>query len=98
MAPDLVQTHLKYRNQGVQFIGLSSESDLELENIERFVEKYDTRWPIGYAAYETMEALGAQYLPSVVVVGRDGRVVGAYQGVHSAGDLGRLIDKALAAN
>ena len=97
MAPDLVQTHLEYRNQGVQFVGLSSESDLELENIEHFVEKYDIQWPVGYAAYETMGALGAEYLPSVVVVGRDGRVVGAYQGVHSADDLSRLIDKALAA-
>ncbi len=98
MAPALVQTQLKYQDQGVQFVGLTSESSLQLENIDAFIERHDTRWPIGYAAYQTMNSLGVRFLPSLVVVGRDGHVVGALQGMCSASEIGRIIDEALAAN
>ena len=98
MASDLVQTHLKYKDQGVQFVGLTSESGLSIESIDDFIGRHETSWPIGYAANQTMSSLGVMYLPSLIVVGRDGRVVGAIQGVCSASDIGQIIDKALAAN
>ena len=98
MAPDLVQTQEKYKDQGVQFVGLTSESGLEMENIDAFIGEHNASWPIGYAADDTMRSLGVMYLPSLVVVGRDGRVVGAIQGTCSASEISRIIDEALAAN
>ncbi len=98
MAPDLVQTYQKYKDQGVQFVGLTGESGLSIESIDEFIGRHDTSWPIGYAAYETMTSLGVTNLPSIVVIGRDGRVVGAIEGACSADEIGQIIDKALAAN
>ena len=64
-----------YRNRGVKFIGLTPEPRDELANVVAFISKHRTPWPTGYGAGGVMQALGANFLPWVVVVGRDGRVV-----------------------
>jgi len=72
--PNLVETQAKYRDDGVQFIGLTSETELQRETVEAFVEKYDIPWPIGLAANNLMEMLSVDSYPTTVIVGRDGRV------------------------
>ncbi|MCH8840332.1 MAG: hypothetical protein IH831_06575, partial [Planctomycetes bacterium] len=79
---------------GVEFIGLTSESEAELPTIERFLrDSSDVDWPIGYGARPTLDMLGISAIPTLVVYGPHGRVV--WSG-HHAQDLSEVLDQALA--
>lgn len=93
-APDLVKTHLKYRSQGVQFIGLTSEPPTDIEAIKAFADRFSMTWPIGYGAGATFDALKVNVVPTAAVFGRDGRLVELIVGVAP---LDPAIEKALAA-
>ena len=92
----MVRTYLKYRDRGVQFVGLTTENDLAREAVAQFIEKHGIPWTVGLSADDTFAALEVELIPTVVVVGRDGRIVWKN---HFADDgLEQAIEKALAAN
>lgn len=94
-APDLVKTHEKYREKGVVFLGLTRQGDAEeMEGVRRFVSELGISWPNGYGAQATLERFGAQGIPAIWVIGRDGRVVWNEDG---GGELEEAIERALAA-
>lgn len=72
--PKLAKINAKYRDLGVQFIGLTPEGETDRAAIEGFigtVEGFD--WPVGYGATPTLDMLGVNLLPTIVVFGKDGR-------------------------
>lgn len=71
-APYMVETYKKFRDQGVIFIGLTGEDAGALPHIEEFLSSTGITWPNGYGAWSTLNALGAEYIPAVWVIGRDG--------------------------
>lgn len=86
----------KYRdNDSVVFLGLTLEDATTLEESRRFVEETEMSWPNGYGAGETLNGFDLQALPSIWVVGRDGKVVWNHD---SPGDLEEGIEQALAAD
>lgn len=91
-APDLVRTARRFRDQKVQFIGLTPETANALTNILQFRDKYGTDWPIGYGAQYTLEALGVEYLPTFIVYGQQGRAVWSSE---DGGELDEAIQMAL---
>lgn len=74
-APELVELHHKYKDRGVLFIGLTTESSGELREIRKFLDRFGITWPNGYGADHTLDELGVEGIPRVWVVGKDGKVL-----------------------
>ncbi len=74
-APELVQLHEKYKDQGVIFVGLSDESANDLPAMQAYVTSCQYTWPNGYGAGQTLEALKVEAIPRIWVVGKDGTIV-----------------------
>ena len=74
-APEIVSAYDKYKDRGVQFLGLTMEGGDALAASQEFVESLHIAWPNGYGAGETISALGVRAIPAVFVVGKDGRII-----------------------
>ena len=75
-----VQRHFA-DNKDVVFIGLTTDDETDLENVRRFLTKYEVTWPNAYGATETIFGTGPEltgfrneYFPGYWVIGRDGKV------------------------
>ena len=75
MTPQLVDLHRRFADRGVVFIGLTSEEEFHLPRVQQYVQKAKITWLIGWGAGETLMDFGAQYLPSVYVIGADGTLL-----------------------
>lgn len=73
-APHLVEVEAKYRDRGVQFIGMTRESGEDLSRVEEFLRDAKITWPNGFGAEETMVKFGSMGIPAVWIVGRDGKI------------------------
>ena len=81
--PELVRVQQEFAdNENVVFIGLTTDDADNLENVCRFLAKYEVTWPNAYGAAETIFGSGpeltgfkAEYFPGYWVIGRDGKVV-----------------------
>lgn len=81
--PELVQIQREFAdNPDVVFIGLTTDDKSDLENICRFLAKYEVTWPNAYGAAATIFGTGpeltgfkSEYFPGYWVIGRDGKVV-----------------------
>ena len=92
--PELIETYRKFEGRDVVFVGLTSETEQELPQIDAFVEDLEVPWVIGYVADETLIALQAEVIPLVWVIGPDGKVV---WNSGSPGTVDDGIEEALAA-
>jgi len=93
-APEIVRDYLRWRKEGVRYIGLTFEEANMLPEIEAFAEQYGTRWPIAYGAAPTLEELGVYAYPTLIIVGRDGTI--RWDSHRRRGTFGRAIRDALA--
>ena len=73
--PEMVAAHEKYKDRGVLFIGLTEEGADKLDETRAVVEKRTSLYPNGYGEIGTIEALGVEMIPSVFVIGKNGRIV-----------------------
>jgi thiol-disulfide isomerase/thioredoxin len=89
--PELAAFRDKFRDQGLVVVGLTPESDAELDRVKKFVEKLKVDWPIGYGAGYAFEMFGIEGTPTYVLYDRQSRSV---WGGHS---LNGLEDAAIAA-
>jgi len=89
-----VQTYDEYKGRGVVFIGLTAGGTEEIAETKAFIEKFGITWPNGYGAAATINALGVTGIPSVFVIGADGKVAWKNE---LGGELHDAIDKALQA-
>jgi len=94
VAPGLVQTYDEYKERGVVFIGLTAEGAKEIAETEAFIEKFGITWPNGYGAAATINALGVTGIPSVFVIGADGKIA---WNDRLGGELHDAIEKAIQA-
>ena len=74
-APHLVETHRRFADRGVQFIGLTSEGKESLDRINMFIKTAGIIWPNGWGAGETTNALRADYVPALYIIDRMGQIV-----------------------
>lgn len=93
-AEGLVKTHRKFGARGVEFIGLTPEDESEVQIVQAFVDDFGIRWPIGYGAQSTIDALGVFAFPTIIVIGADGKVI---WNDEQRGDLDSAIEQALMA-
>jgi thiol-disulfide isomerase/thioredoxin len=83
-----------YRSRGVKFVGLTQETAADVPLIKRAIAQtpgFD--WPVGYGAYDFMNALNVRAIPTVILFGRDGK---ARWSGHGSGGLAEALDEALA--
>lgn len=92
-APHLVEVYRKYADQGVVFIGLTSEGSESLPDIKQFVKSSGISWPNGWGAAKTTKALEAVYIPALYVIARDGRLVWFNQ--QDGGEIEEVLDVVL---
>lgn len=92
--PELAKLYAKYQPLGVEFVGLTPESEKDRDKVQRFMHSVPGfRWPVGYGASPTLDMLGISGLPTVIVFGADGR---ARWSGHWLEGIEQALDQALA--
>lgn len=76
-APEVVRLYEKYRQFGIEFIGISMDTDVEAW--KKAIEKYGITYPQvselkKFKETDIAQAYGVKWIPSMVVVGPDGEV------------------------
>ena len=92
--PHLALAAAHYRPLGVQFIGVTSETEEDVSTIKQVIETTPGfEWPVAYNGDDFLAALNVRVIPTVIVFGPDGRAL--WSGVGSDG-LEDALDAALA--
>jgi len=96
-APKMVELYEKYHSQGVEFVGVSLDPAESKARLEEFIRQHGMRWVHAFSGLgssdPTAQRYGVESIPSVWVIGRDGRVISD----EAEGDLEGVIRKALEA-
>ncbi|MBQ8656053.1 MAG: alpha/beta fold hydrolase [Prevotella sp.] len=76
-APEVVRMHRKFRSQGVEFVGVSMDTDVA--QWRAAVEKYGIEYTQvselkKFKETDISKAYGVKWIPSMVVIGPDGKV------------------------
>ncbi len=100
VTPYVIEVHNKYKDQGVVFIGLTSEG-LDSKSIDlsrQFVSSLNIPWPNGYGATKPLAALEVDTIPQMWVIDRQNRIVFHEVGFggNSINEMESAIKKALA--
>jgi thiol-disulfide isomerase/thioredoxin len=71
--PEYNKIRAKYKDQGVEFLGVTFESSLD-DTLE-FIKEYEMKYPVGVATDEIDVALGGHTgLPTTFLIGKDWKV------------------------
>jgi thiol-disulfide isomerase/thioredoxin len=92
--PKLATIVANYRPLGVKFLGATQETERDLPTIEKLIAStpgFD--WPVAYGASRFVSPLDFEYIPTVILFGRDGRA--RWSGYGTQG-LEQALDEALA--
>jgi thiol-disulfide isomerase/thioredoxin len=95
MAPDLVAIRQRYEKDGVVMIGITSETEGAAED---FCKLFNMNGPVICEAEYFLKLWMADRYPTLVVVGRDGRIVwndGAARLGHRTDELIRSLEEAI---
>lgn len=74
--PKLARLYAKYQPMGVEFIGLTPEGGSAHQAVKNYmatVPGFD--WPVGYGANPTLDMLGIQFFPTLILFNKEGRAV-----------------------
>jgi thiol-disulfide isomerase/thioredoxin len=84
--PELAALRQRFREHGLQVVGLTFETGDDVQRVKRFVAEQKIDWPIGYGAGFAFEALGIEYRPTYVLYDRAGRGVWGGHSLYGADD------------
>jgi thiol-disulfide isomerase/thioredoxin len=99
MIPILDGVHRAWAGRGVNFVGVNSDGGgATLDDIKAFMVEHPFSYPV---VRDVDGEVGARYrveaLPSIVVIGRDGRIRGSYVGYTMKGTLEKAVREAVEA-
>ena len=77
-APEVVRLYKTYHPKGIEFIGISMDTNVEAW--KKGIEKFGITYPQGselkkFKETDIAKAYGLEWIPSMVVVGPDGKVM-----------------------
>jgi thiol-disulfide isomerase/thioredoxin len=94
--PHMKRLYAKYKPKGVEFVGISLDRAGDKARLQKFVKTRAMGWIHTYSGKgwndPTARKHGVRGIPSIWVVGRDGKVVSD----NARGQLEKMLDKALA--
>jgi thiol-disulfide isomerase/thioredoxin len=94
--PHMKEVYAKYSPKGVEFVGISLDKEADKQKLLDFIKDKGIAWPQTFSGKywqdPTAERYGVQGIPSVWVIGKDGRILSA----DAAADLEGALDQALA--
>lgn len=73
--PGMIKVYHEFHPQGVEFLAITNEDRGEIGKVKQFVEDLEVPWPVGVDAEDTMQQLGVTRVPTVIVIGADGKVL-----------------------
>lgn len=86
-APHLVETYQMFADRDdVIFIGLTTEEEKSLPAINAFLDDVKITWSNGYGATETLQAFQADYIPSVWVINKQGKIIWNFDSTEEISD------------
>jgi thiol-disulfide isomerase/thioredoxin len=71
--PHMKQVYAKYKDRGVEFVGISLDRDRD--DLVEMVRQRKLDWIQTYPGHDAADAHGVRGIPSIWVVGKDGKVV-----------------------
>ncbi len=90
--PDFVDVFDDYKNEDIQFLGISNEDVYTLRN---FVLKYDINYPILVDDEGIMNNWGIKAIPTTFVIDREGKIIYKSVGMMTKAQLVNIIEDAL---
>ncbi len=98
MMPVLDQAHAKWASRGVAFVGVNSDGGgTTVDELREFVAKNHIPYPIALDAGRVGGLYKVDSLPTLIVVGHDGRIRATYIGYTSQATLDKALTAAVAA-
>ncbi len=93
--PFLDRMHQRHHDQGLTVVGLSGESP---GRVRRHLQQEAVHYTIGAAAQQTMQRYAIRGLPTMIIIGRGGKVRMVTHGVapHDLRHIERLVPRLLA--
>ena len=95
MIPVLRNVHASWAPRGVAFVGINSDGPTPLEEIRAFMAAHPLPYPVVADDGRVGGLYRVEALPSLVLVGRDGRIRGSFVGYTTQGTLDKAIGEAL---
>jgi thiol-disulfide isomerase/thioredoxin len=105
--PELVKLDQRYRDQGLELIGLTGDEKSEQKKVEAFMKEFGMNYKVAYDNHWLSRAFlkgsedetGQPPIPQLFVISRDGRVVDHLVGAgHAPETLEKIIKQELAMN
>jgi peroxiredoxin len=94
--PHTKEIYAKFSPKGVEFVGISLDKEEDKQKLLDFIKEKGITWPQTYSGKywqdPTAERYGVQGIPSVWVIGKDGRIFSD----NALADLEGTIERALA--
>jgi thiol-disulfide isomerase/thioredoxin len=98
MMPVLDRAHAAWNPRGVAFVGVNSDGGgATVDELRAFIAQHAIPYPIVRDAGRVGELYRVEALPSLIVVGKDGRIRATFIGYTSQGTLDKALTAALAA-
>lgn len=89
--PGFLEVYEKYRNQGLEIVGLSTEQGKESEVIS-FTRSYKMSYPVSIAPPDLIKDYGPiDAIPTTFIVNKDGDIVSKHVGSMTPGQLESII-------
>jgi peroxiredoxin len=100
--PQLAKFYDRYRDRGLEIVGLTSDEKSDQKVVEDFIKKWGLNYTVAYGNTWVSRAFlkgfedetGAPPIPQLFVISRDGRVVEHHIGYNSDNDV-ETIEKAI---
>jgi peroxiredoxin len=90
--PDFVQIYSKYKAQGVEILGVSLDSEIELNELAQFVGENDITYQIIHDNGDLQNAYGGiKAIPTTYIIGKDFKVKNHFVGALTEEQLEKLI-------
>lgn len=92
--PRFIEWQSRYRDRGLQVIGLSMDDSPE--PVEKFVGKFRMNYPVAIGTQEVASQYGGIFgLPVNIVIGRDGKIKAKHLGMYDLMQLERELTSQL---
>ena len=93
--PHMKQLYTRYKSKGVEIVGISFDRDGKKKMLVDFVKKHQLNWIHTYSGKYWNDPTGRKYgissIPSIWVIGKDGRIVSN----NARGNLESVVNQAL---